>query len=319
MLLPVMAMAANDATETRQWLDRMISAAHHLNYEGTFIYQHSGHLQTMQIVHSADEKGERERLISLSGPSREVIRDQDTVTCILPDNKSVMVEHAGPTRPSPFLLPTRLAELEKYYRFTLLGENRIAGRKVRELSIQPRDAYRYGHRFWVDEQSGLMLKSELLDEQGHQVEQLVFTSVKFYDKVPPALLKAQTEGKDFVWYRQNGTEDEDLEGDGHWRVRQSPPGFNKGLHRRHYMPTLKAPVEHLVFSDGLASVSVFVETRGDSSASSHALGAAKIGGANAYIRVIDGHRITVVGEVPPLTVKQIAEAVVHREGASDDD
>lgn len=312
LLLPLLARADDGGKQDpHYWLQRMVQATHNLNYEGTFIYEHDGHLQTMRIVHGAGEGGERERLVTLSGPPREVIRNGDTVTCILPDNHSVVVQRSHAVRPFPITLPSRLEQLEHFYTLSLRGEDRIAGLTARHIVIEPRDDYRYGHNLWLDENSGLLLKSELVGEKGRMVEQLVFTSVKFLDRVPLRMLEPQSESKNLHRYKREQQKDEMVHNSG-WRVSRLPPGFQEDVHRRHYMPSIKAPVEHVVFSDGLASISVFIERY--KQGTHNLIGSTRMGAVNAYGRLVDGHLVTVVGEVPPKTVRLVAESVHDGKG-----
>ena len=125
MLACAAAVAAEE--DPGYWLERMVGAAHELNYEGRFIYMHQGAVQAMRIVHGVGEEGEHERLITLNGPSREVIRQGGTVTCILPDDNAVVVDSSRPSRPFPITLPTRLEALADYYRVEMAGQARVAG------------------------------------------------------------------------------------------------------------------------------------------------------------------------------------------------
>lgn len=302
-LLPAVAVAGNDTAQ--QWLERMSSAAHSLNYEGTFVYRYDGHMQTMRIVHGNDEHGERERLISLSGPPREVVRDNDRVTCILPDDNEVVVDSTGPARLLPFQLPTRLEAVARYYDFIEAGMDRVAGYPVRKMVITPRDRYRYGHHLWLHADQGLLLRSELVNEEGKVVEQLMFTSLTFFEQPPQQLLVMDMKGQAATPAQRNGAGDTAIRP--RWQVTQLPPGFVLDGLRRHTMEDGAGTVEHLIYTDGLSSVSVFVEK--ESGAHSAFLGTSRKGAVNAYGRTVNGHHITVVGEVPPLTVQQMAESM----------
>ena len=310
-LLPLVVSAQEEATP-RQWLQRMAAAAHQLNYEGTFVYSHDGHMQSMRIVHGYDGGHEKERLLSLSGPSREVLRDDEQVTCILPDDNEVVVERSGPRRPLAFKQPTSVEQLEKYYTLNDGGDERVAGFMARKIVITPRDRYRYGHTFWLHGDNGLLLRSDLVNDSGKVIEQMMFTSLNLFDSLPEKLLQPQTEGRDVVWQRQSDVSDQ-VGTDVPWRVEDLPPGFVMDSHRRHAMPGNHALVEHVVYTDGLASVSVFVEREeGDNPGF---IGSSRIGAVSAYARIADGYHVTVVGEVPPVTVKQMAESVVRQSGA----
>lgn len=297
------------ADEVASWFERMVQAAHQLNYTGTFVYQQGNTLQTMHIVHAVDKDGEHERLVSLSGPAREVIREHDKVTCILPKEGPMVVEHAGPPRPFPRIPPDNLDKLRRYYDIRVLGSERIAGMKARKISIVPRDEYRYGQNIWLAEDNGLLLRTEVVNEKGHMVEQVMFTSLELKDKIPPAMLESQTDNpaKIIELPRQKPQPKTPTDTQVHWQVTDLPPGFNQDMERQHYLPHKSQPVEHHLYSDGLASVSVFVES--EDSDDKGFVGSSRMGGVNAYGRRIDDHLVTVVGEVPLVTVKRMAESI----------
>jgi len=299
---------AADQDDATRWLERMVRSAHQLNYTGTFVYQQDGSLQSMKIIHAVSDNGERERLVSLTGPNREVIRNRDRVTCILPEDSPIVVEHVGAQRPFPVKLPTDLRPLSKYYDIHLDGEDRIAGIEARKVVIVPRDHYRYGQNFWLAEDNGLLLRAEVLNEKGQIIEQVMFTSLQTLDSVPDALLQPKATADTRILHLKNKPSGKALDDtEVKWRVATLPPGFSQQLHRIHYLPEKKYPVEHHVYSDGLASVSVFIERRAEDTDAF--VGASSMGGVNAYGRILGDHSVTVVGEVPPATVKQIAESL----------
>ncbi len=290
------------------WLERMVQAAHQLNYTGTFVYQQGGSLQTMQIIHAVDDEGEHERLVSLSGPAREVIRDHDRVTCLLPEDSSMVVEQPGTPRSFPLIEPAQLEPLRRHYEFKLHGRDRIAGLNAQHIAIIPRDQFRYGQNIWLAEDSGLLLRAEVSDEHGSIIEQIMFTTLELLDHIPPEMLTPQTEnpGK-ILELSKKESETSSVGGQLRWRVAELPPGFKQDMERLHYLPNKSEPVEHHLYSDGLASVSVFIE-KSQGSADGFT-GSSRMGGVNAYGRRLNGHLATVVGEVPPLTIKQIAESI----------
>jgi len=316
-LLPAVAHSAGEA-DAQQWLERMYEAVHGLNYDGIFVYRHNDRLQSMRIVHGVDELGERERLVSLNGPFREVVRDNDVVTCMLPDDKSVVVQEAGPRRTFPLTVPTHIERLQRHYHLKLQGRDRVADLAARRVDIEPRDQFRYGYRYWLGEESGLLLRSELRDEGGEIIEELMFTQLQQYAAPPEGLLQSGlAEEGDMVWYRQNESPEGLAAQARRWTVADRPPGFELEVYREHFLPKREQEVEHLVFSDGLASVSVFVEEIG--SERTPPRGDLRLGGVNAYVHLLeDGHRVTVVGEVPRVTVRMMAESVRLREESADD-
>lgn len=310
LALPVSASAADNA---RAWLDKMEEAVEHLNYDGTFIYQHDDQLEAVRILHQSDLKGERERLISLNGAAREVIQSGGEMTCYMPDQKSVMVSRSQPRKPYPLDLPDDTAKLTKYYRIALGPSERMAGHDTRIVTITPRDAYRYGYRLWLEAVNGMPLKSDLIDEQGAAVEQMMFTSIQFLPKIPEDLLQTTLNSAGFIWHRDADEAGETPLEKTDWQVTRLPDGFMLTHHSRHPMPDSKDIAEHLVYGDGLASLSVFIEQAGDDKKMLN--GVSRMGAANAYGTVVDGYHVTVVGEVPAATVRMVGESIRHQAAA----
>lgn len=299
--------AADAARDARMWLDRMSRAAQELNYDGTFVYRNGTHVESMRIIHRADASGERERLVSLSGVAREVIRDDASVTCILPDNDAVLVDRS---RQRPVIAPASFeasGRLMDHYKLSLKGRDRIAGRDTHVLSIAPRDGYRYGYRLWLDAEHALMLKSELRGPDGRTLEQLIYTSVSFPDSIPDALLEPGVSGEKFTWYKsEERTPAAPAQPEG-WKVTWLPGGFELGDKGTDRMRKSRGPVRHLFYSDGLASVSVYIEEH--DGGTDWLEGLSSMGAMNAYGVLVDGYQVTVVGEVPRTTVEEVARSV----------
>jgi sigma-E factor negative regulatory protein RseB len=296
------------AESARQWLDDMSGALESLNYDGTFVYFHDNKLETMRIIHRVDEGGLRERLVSLTGSAREVLRDDKAVTCIMPDNKSVMVGQSRPRQPF-HVVPRDLDSLAANYTFEDAGEDRMAGYAARVIAIKPRDTLRYGYRFWIDQDSRMLLKSDLTGVDGMPIEQVMFTGLSIGSDIPGDDLQPSLNGDGFAWHSQMNDRPVPGYQDGipGWRVRQLPTGFSLSNFQHKHMHDEQTDTEHMVFSDGLATVSVYVEDAG--SVRLPLVGHSGMGAMNAYGVQLDDHQITVVGEVPATTVKMIATSL----------
>lgn len=303
------ASAGDDSREARMWLQKMAAAVKTLNYEGTFVYMHDNKLEALRIVHRNDGSGERERLFSLAGSAREILRTDDLLTCILPDSKSVVVEKSRTSKYIPLGLLQITKDLANYYEFELLGQDRMAGMQAQVIAIKPKDAYRYGYRLWLERETGMLLKSDVLNEDGKAVEQLMFTNLVLQPQIPEEKLKPATSGKDFTWHRAEQTaEPPQAEAKaGRWKVTRLPGGFAMSMHKEHGLPTSRMPVDHMVFTDGLSSISVFIEKR--SSDVSLPRGVTSMGAVNAYGTSVAGHHVTVMGEVPKAAVIMIGRSV----------
>lgn len=314
-LLAAVALGATGgavADETADlWLERMADALHDLRYEGTFVYQHGDRLRAMRILHDTDSSGERERLVALDGIQREVIRNDDQVTCILPDRTSFVLERRAPGRTFPPVMPHDDADLDRYYAFRLGEAGRVAGRTTQEVQLEPRDDFRYGYRFRIDDDTGMLLQSELVDGEDEVVERLMFTSIEFRDAIDPAALEPGIEGEEFMWYQRGREDSPSSTGEPRWEATTLPPGFELEDYRRHRAGEAGTRVEQLVFSDGLASVSVFAEPA--DAVATPLEGHSSRGAVNAFGRGEGDTRITVVGEVPRAAVERIAQGMKRRE------
>ena len=158
------------------WLQKIASAARKLNYTGTFVYQYGAQVETSRIWHYVDASGEYEKLETLDGPAREVIRNNDEVLCYYPDSKTVKVEKRRP-KPFPALVPEHLTALTEYYNIRIGDRERIAGYEAQSLILEPKDGLRYGHKFWADVDTGLLLKARMMNERRETVEQFAFTQL----------------------------------------------------------------------------------------------------------------------------------------------
>ena len=306
-LLLVCRVSAEEVT-ARGWLERMSMAGQSLNYSGTFVYQHQGHLEAMHIVHAMDDEGERERLVSLTGPRREVLRDNQVVTCIMGDRQSVHVNRSRPRTPFPMSFPTELMTLEKHYSFELQGEGRVAGRDCRLVSVKPRDQLRYGRRLCVHEDSHLLLRSELTSASGKSIEQVMFTEVEFPDAIDETTLLPDLSDAGYSWQREPDPAPDAAIGQAKsdWVIGAVPDGFMLTDHRWHQLSADEPGVEHWVYSDGLASVSVYIEKARSKDSYN---GTSHRGALNAFGTMVNGYYITVVGEVPRETVEMIGRSV----------
>ena len=307
-LISLSAIADHPKENIEKWLAKMHHAAHMINYDGTFVYGQNNEMTSMQIIHSVDSNGEFERLISLDGSGREVIRSGDTVTCILPDKKSVVVDKSKPDTEFPPTFPLKIEQLSKFYDFHLTENGMVAGRTAKKIMIIPKDKYRYAHTLWVDEKTGLLLKDHLIGEKGKIVEQFMFTQINYPKVIEKVRLISKSENKKFTWYQAKESESkQETNKSMNWKIMNIPAGFVSGVKRHHNMTMSAMPVEHFIYSDGLSSVSIFVEKQMDNS--KNLMGGSTMGAVNAYGRAIGKYHVTVVGEVPHATVKMMGDSV----------
>lgn len=307
--LPGLVWAASDASnEAFGWLQRMANAARQADYQGIYIYQSGGQVETARITHLFDETGEHEKVEALDQTPRELVRNNDEVICYFPDTRHVFAERRKPKKSFPALLPVSVGELADNYIARLGGQERISGIDCQVVVLEPKDGMRYGYRFWADLDSGLMVRAMTVSEKGEPLDQYMFTQLSVGGRIDKDQLKPRIAGKRVIW--RNDTVGEIAAADSQWGVRKLPSGFRKVSETRRSMPGKKSPVTHSVFSDGLATVSLFVEPLEDAVRRRH--GASGQGAINVYARTLPEAQITVLGEVPPGAVKQIAHSVVKK-------
>ncbi len=323
VVLSMVPWHANASDGPRDWLKRMDHAVEYLNYEGTLVHMHAGRADTYQIYHRVADGAVTERLVALDGAGREIIRNQDEVTCIFPDQQSVVVEKRrerdsgqSPLRAS---LPTYSQSGERYYQFSMVRSERVAGRDARLVAIRPKDNYRYGYRLWLDEATAMPLKSQLRSEEtGNYVEEILFANISLPERVSADRVRSSLVTDEFSWLRaENSTPSMRKESvDAHWRAMELPPGFMLAAAKLELLTDAASPRHHIVYTDGLATVSVFIDVT--VAASEQAEGVSKIGTANAYSTMHDGWLVTAVGQVPLRTVQMISLSVRSVPGESSD-
>lgn len=295
--------------EAIDWLHRAASAAQRLNYTGTILYQHGTRIETSRIVHYVDPTGEYEKLVNLDGPPREVIRNNEQVTCYLPDSKLVRIESRASRSVFPSLLPNQIATLAQNYIMRQGEPGRVAGHEAMSIVLEPRDGMRYGHVVWTDAATGLLLKTRMFDENNRVVEMSSFLEVQINARVDKSMVQPSYPAQPADWLVQRAPAGDAVQKPTGWWVTRLPSGFNKVVEGFRMLPDRTEPVAHIVYTDGLVAVSVFVEAM---PGTPQVLGWSQQGAINIYKRQLDEYLVTVLGETPGVTVRQIANSVMHR-------
>ena len=315
LLLTTFISAPVIADPAMDWVQKMSNAMRNLSYRGNFVYVHENQLESMQISHLKDDSGVKERLFSLNGEAREVLRDNQNLTCVWPTSKKVVVDVARQNNFSPIFIPEDIVKLEKFYEMKMLGLDRIANVTTQVVHIKPRDKLRYGMKFWINVQNGLMMQSSLLDEMNREVEQVMFTSMKVFDgdeKLEIDIMPPIDEDYTLVRYHYGDVANPEISDSSRanaWQLTEAPGGFWQESMLKRKVPGTDRFVQQMVYTDGLASLSVFIEMQ---TSETHR-GGTSMGAVNAFIRVVNNHSVTAIGEVPAATVKQIAESVSYQQ------
>lgn len=292
------------------WLKRMANASRQLNYSGTFVYRNSHQSETSRIVHYVNPAGgEFEKLETLDGPRREIIRTNDQVTCYLPESKTILIERRSRRR-FPLSLPDQLSEISDNYVVRKGGMDRVAGYNCHLVVLEPKDKLRYGHDFCVDAGSGLPLRARTFGEKNQLVEAFAFTALKIGGRFRHEDVKSRYAHRSQDWkVDRSALAATEVHGDKGWVLTSQPRGFRKLTELKRFIAGRSSAVSHLVFSDGLAAISVFIEPLPKSRP---AQSLTHQGAVNIYTRPLSDYMVTVLGEAPIETVMQIANSLEFR-------
>lgn len=312
------AALADDSPQ--DWLDRMAGASGKVSYRGTLVHMCGGKVDVVKVVHRIQDGRVTERVKSLDADGREIIRNPEEVMCILPDQRTVLVGKQQSDGHADHFLEAQVsfANLnDTNYRLQTQQQAHVAGRVAEVIAIRPIDNFRFGYRLWIDREHALPLKYELLDERGDSIEQTLYTQISFADGIGETEVEPTIVMDSFVW--QHSGDDISAAADSNsdvpdvaavgWRVEKMPSGFKLVAVEAGPAEGPQAATRHLVFSDGLASVSVFIESEADES--ERRAGASEMGAMNAYTTMVDEFLVTAVGGVPLRTAMMMALSVAR--------
>ncbi len=292
-------------TSPQGWLDLMAEAVQTTNYEGTVVRVRDGEAEALKVVHAVTDGVIREKVIAQEGNGLEIIRNGNEVHCILPERKSVIVEEWDNQSTLFSTLPSSDIRFGSEYDVSIVRKERVAGRKAVLLAIRPHDEYRYGHRLWLDTETGFPLQTQLIDDGGRAIAQVKFADISLDTTIPTSELAPSYSIDTFTWIQEPAKLRIRQPVESEWRSENLPAGFEPVSAHSEEMPGNSDLVTHLLFSDGIASVSVFVAKLEGASVQ----GQSNHGSSHSY-SVSDGdHVITAVGEVPAVTVEQIARSM----------
>jgi sigma-E factor negative regulatory protein RseB len=297
------ALADPDATP-EEWLDRMHRAVQTTNYEGMVIRLRDGKDETFKVVHTVSDGIVREKVIKQDGDGLEIIRNGNEVLCIFPERESVLVEEWNNQSTLFSTLPSSRIRAGGDYDVLIKGFDRVAGRKAVRLAVLPHDEFRYSQQVWLDVDTGFPLKTQLHDTDSRTLQLVKFADIRIRSGFLPDDLASSYVTKNWKWTDvSHQRRRQEIETD--WFGHDLPRGFGVISTRQEILPGTDERVTHILYSDGLAMVSVFISADTAKKQAKRS----RIGASNSYSTVVDGYRVTAVGEVPEITVEQIAKSM----------
>jgi sigma-E factor negative regulatory protein RseB len=292
------------------WLNKIVAATKKLNYSGSFTYSSGNQIETSRITRVVDAAGEREKLEVMDGSPREVTRVNSEVKCYLPEERTVIIDQSVHGRTFPARLSDSLSRVTEYYRVRIGEMGRVAGRESQMLTLEPKDSLRYGHQLWADTASGLLLRTRLVNDRGESIEQFMFTDVTIGSQVDKDKLKPKFLNKSADWRIINAKATDSPNDEGDWVFRAQLPGYQQGTWMRRRMQADRPEAFHVVFSDGLAAISVFIEPIRPNHP--ERVGVFSSGPFNVYKRIHGDFVLTLLGEVPATAVKLLGDGIELR-------
>ncbi len=284
------------------WLKAMREAMHNLAYQATVVYSRDNQIQALKLSRVIQEGVVKEHLQALNDPLREVVRDGDKVTCYFPDRQAMIVEYRQGNDSLFVHFPWEWQQKQGIYQFNLGHIGHVAGRPAQEIVVVPLDKYRYPRRIWLDTETKLPLKLELLNHDGGILEAVVVTDIQLGKGVEKVATVPRESDQTWKIVDRKVIPLKDKR----WQLSFLPPGFNEVLRTRRLDPIDQRPIDHILVSDGIASVSIYIKQGDDRGFDP---GNKKLGAVNTYSKQVGDFYITVLGDVPPETVRAIANGV----------
>jgi len=304
------AWAAPPPGDALGWLQRAADAARNASYAGTFVHSNGERTSTIRVTHMSVNGDEHERIESLDGPALEVVRRNDEMFCYYPDARTVRLDRRVNARFFPSLFRASPEVIEHSYDVRLGTLEHVLGYNCRWLRLEPHDSLRYAQRLCSEVDSGLVVRAKTIGPGGQVIEQYTFTDLKIGSNAVHGDVKSIFEARVKQWITDAQPREEAKGVDTGWAAPGVPPGFQKVAELRRLLPGRPNPVSQLIFSDGLASVSVFVEPNGSPPRTESITNQ---DGTTTFVSIPKGDElVTVLGEVPLETAEQVGKSVAHR-------
>ena len=292
------------------WLERVAQAARSTSFSGTFAHSNGDRASAVRISHVSSGNDEDERVEPLDGPPHEIVRHNDEMLCYFPDAKTVRLDRRVTARFFPAVVSAASATVAAHYEVTLGPTERMLGYDCRWIRLDPKDALRYAQRLCSELNTGLVIRAKTLNEQQQVIEQYTFTDLRLGAQVARSDVKSIFAARVKRWITDARPREEARDAETGWTVANPPAGFRKINELKRTLPGHGAPVSQIVYSDGVASLSVFVEPNSILTLMKEA--STEDGTTTFFVRPMGEHRVSVLGEVPLATAQQVGRSIARR-------
>jgi len=287
------------ADDAQNWLTRLGQAEQQQSFHGTFVYERNGSFSTHNIWHRVQDGKVHERLLQLDGSAQEVVRIDGQTKCV----SGTLIAGLGdaPNSTARVLDPQKL---KNWYDLAVIGKSRVAGRSAEIISLTPRDQHRYGFELHLDKETGLPLKSLLLNDKGQLLERFQFTQLNTADMPADKDVQPGDDCKAVAVVSDKASAAKVAQA---WHSDWLPPGFELTSSTTRKDPETKAQVNSLMYGDGLARFSVFLEPLNGATVIDTRVQLGPTVAVSRRLSTSEGEMmVTVVGEIPAGTAERIA-------------
>ena len=299
--------AADPGRDPSSSAPRAAASARRTTYAGTVIHMQGERTATSRITHVFVSGSEQERIESLDGPRREIMRRDDQLQCYFPDAKTIRIDRRVSAKFFPSLVSGPMEAIADNYKLALGNVERVLGHDCQWIHLDPKDALRYAQRLCAELGSGLLLRARTLGAKQQVLEQYAFTDLRVGRDVSRGEVKSTFLAQSKDWRRDVQPPDEPRPGSTGWAIASPPPGFRLVGEMQRNLPNRTQPVTQLVLSDGIATMSVFVEPMSNPPRTVEATN--EDGALSVFVRPMGEHLVTVLGEVPPAAAQQVGRSV----------
>jgi sigma-E factor negative regulatory protein RseB len=315
-ILPALALgfacsAHAGPSDPLAWLARATQASRQASYEGVYVHTNGDRISTVRVTHITSPGEEHERIEPLDGPDTlEIVRRNDEMYCRFPDAKTVRLDPRITNRFFPAIVAASAETIAASYDVKLGKTERVLGYECQWIRLDPRDSQRFPQRLCSETNSGLILRAKVLNGERQVIEQYSFTDLKLGPQPTRTDLKSIFRARSRQWVSDGSPRDEASNADTGWSVTKAPTGFNKVAELKRTLPGRAQPVSQIVLTDGVASMSVFVEPNPSPTRTAEA--SSEDGTTTFFVRPMGDQLVTVLGEVPLATAQQVARSVARR-------
>jgi sigma-E factor negative regulatory protein RseB len=315
-ILPALALgfacsAQAGPSDPMAWLQRATQASRQASYEGVYVHTNGDRISTVRVTHITGQGEEHERIEPLDGPdSLEIVRRNDEMFCRFPDAKTVRLDPRVTNRFFPSIVAASAETISASYNVKLGKTERVLGYECQWIRLDPKDGMRFPQRLCSEMNSGLILRAKVLNGERQVIEQYSFTDLKLGPQASRTDLKSIFRARSRQWLSDGSPRDEAANAETGWSVTRAPAGFSKVAELKRTLPGRAQPVSQIVLTDGLASMSVFVEPNPSPSRTAEA--SSEDGTTTFFVRPMGDQLVTVLGEVPVATAQQVARSVSRR-------